>query len=67
MQTYMHIFLKMQNMHWNKVAKRGSNAFSTFSAYAMKMYPKVTGNLDLLGAWKRQSFVFAVVRNDSYK
>lgn len=50
MQTYMHIFLKMQNMHWNKVAKRGSNAFSTFSAYAMKMYPKVTGNLDLLGA-----------------
>lgn len=32
MQTSVHIFLKMQNEHVNKMAKRGSSAFTAFSS-----------------------------------
>lgn len=58
MQTYLHIFFKMQNTDWNKVAKRGPNAFITFSIYAIKMQPKVTGEPGFV--WGMKEAVFSL-------
>lgn len=48
----------MQNMHWNKVAKRGLNAFITFSIYAIKMHPKISG--EPVFVWGMKEAVFSL-------
>lgn len=48
----------MQNMHWNKVAKRGPNAFITFSIYAIKMHPKISGEPGFV--WGMKEAVFSL-------